>query len=155
MNKAISVRHNKDYTSVLINKLNRKNMLIANATAIKVSREEHREAVVIKPTKKALMEYRETSHEQELMENTPIGHSFTLLGVAFTVVDRPDPSEGRGEVTLKYKQPYKPAYYTSNKQWKIDCVFGMFYFQSLIENVYKVITNGDLMYFQQPKKPLI
>ena len=89
MNKAISVRHNKDYTSVLINKLNRKNMLIANATAIKVSREEHREAVVIKPTKKALMEYRETSHEQELMENTPIGHSFTLLGLLLLLLTAP------------------------------------------------------------------
>lgn len=139
--KAITVRHNKYYTSVLINEITRENML----EALRVARSLTDEHTVVKPTKKAWERYREESHEEELMRNTKTGDTFEIMGAQFTVIEQRPECRVNGNIILSYKKRMTDPY---GKRVEIEEIVGVFYEQSLLEEVYQQVTNGALMFFQ-------
>lgn len=129
--KEITVRHNKNYTTVFINVINRKNFL----RAVDVSKKEVG-PTVIKPSKKSIPDYKTVYKEDLLMKQTKIGHSFEIMGVVFTVVEK-----SHKDITLEY------SYYDNSLERDVKTKVTMFYGQSLLENVFTAVTNGDLLFF--------
>ncbi|WP_347284093.1 hypothetical protein [Lactobacillus taiwanensis] len=129
--KEITVRHNKNYTTVFINVINRKNFL----RAVDVSKKEVG-ATVIKPSKKSIPGYKTVYKEDLLMKQTKIGHSFEIMGVVFTVVEK-----SHRDITLEH------SYYDNSLERDVKTKVTMFYGQSLLENVFTAVTNGDLLFF--------
>ena len=129
--KEISLRHNKNYTTVFINVINRKNFLEAIAVS-----EKQAGATVIKPSKKGMAGYKAVYKDDLLMEQTNVGHSFEIMGIVFTVIEKGDTG-----VTLAY------SYYNNNLERVVKTKVRMFYGQSLIEDVFTAVTSGGLLFF--------
>lgn len=129
--KEITVRHNKNYTTVFINVINRKNFL----RAVDVSKKEVG-STVIKPSKKSISDYKTVYKEDLLMKQTKIGHSFEIMGVVFTVVEK-----SHRDITLEH------CYYDNGLERDVKTRFTVFYGQSLIEEVFASVTNGTLLFF--------
>lgn len=129
--KEISLRRNKNYTTVFINVINRKNFL----EAVDVSKKEVG-PTVIKPSKKSIPGYKAVYKEGLLMKQTNVGHSFEIMGVVFTVVEK-----SHKDITLEY------SYYDNSLERDVKTKVTMFYGQSLLENVFTAVTNGDLLFF--------
>lgn len=138
MSKPITIRHNKHYTSVLINTINKETILEAS----KLRNELPDEHCVVKPTKKAWQQFHELSCEEQLMRKTKVGDSFEILGVKFKVLKQKPDSRVNGNIELSYMN-YHNWDGSSEEE-----IFGIFYEQSLLEFIYKNLTKGDLMFFQ-------
>lgn len=137
MSKPITVRHNKHYTSILINTINKETILEAS----KLRNELPDEYCVVKPTKKAWQQFHELSHEEQLMRKTKVGDTFEILGVKFKVIEQKPDSQVNGNIKLSYTD-----YYSWDGSSK-ETIFDIFYEQSLLEFIYKSLTKGDMMFF--------
>lgn len=81
MKKTFSVRHNKYYTSVLVNHVTRDNLLEANKMARELeSADPNGKPVVVKPTRRGFDQYRKEYQEEELMRTTKVGGQFQHHG---------------------------------------------------------------------------
>lgn len=135
--KALTVRHNKYYTSILINIINKATLLEASQLRTELPDE----YIVIKPTKRAMEQYRKEYREEELMRNTKVGDSFEIMGVRFKVLEQKPDSRVNGNIELSCTD------YLCGKKMEEPTVMGIFYFQSLIEDVFHILTKGDMLYF--------
>lgn len=138
MSKPITIRHNKHYTSVLINTISKETILKAS----KLRNELPDEYCVVKPTKKAWQQFHELSREEQLMRKTKVGDSFEILGVKFKVLKQKPDSRVNGNIELSYMN-YHNWDGSSEEE-----IFSIFYEQSLLEFIYQNLTKGDLMLFQ-------
>lgn len=129
--KEITLRRNKNYTTVFINVINRKNFLEAIAVS-----EKQAGATVIKPSKKGIAGYKAVYKDELLMKQTNVGHSFEIMGIVFTVVEKSDK-----DITLEY------SYYHNEFERNVKTQVRMFYGQSLIEDVFTAVTGGALLFF--------
>lgn len=129
--KEITLRRNKNYTTVFINVINRKNFLGAIATS-----EKQAGPTVIKPSKKGIAGYRSVYKDGLLMKQTSVGHSFEIMGIVFTVIEKSDTG-----VTLEY------SYYNNDLERVVKTKVRMLYGQSLIEDVFTAVTGGGLLFF--------
>lgn len=118
--KEISIRHNKNYDTIMINHITRNNLLEANKQA-----QEQKRATVVKPSKKGWETYQIEYRESAVLASAAKGKQFSIMGVTFTMLDKRD------------------------RDYKIKSgndIFYMFQGQSLIEDIYKRVT-GSLLFF--------
>ncbi len=136
--KEVTLRKNKSYTAVLVNVVNRKNFLESSRI---VSDEKKLRPTVVKPSKQGFESYKKVYKEELLMRQTPVGGNFEIMGVVFKVLDRKENMGVNGDVELECE------FYNRYLDRKVSDRFRIFYFQSLIENVYQAVTEGDLLFF--------
>lgn len=151
MKKTFSVRHNKYYTSVLVNHVTRDNLLEANKMARELeSADPNGKPVVVKPTRRGFDQYRKEYREEELMRTTKVGDSFSIMGVKFTVTDQRPDSYVNGNITLRTKD-YLWAHMDGEPiLGTYDTEFGIFYCQSLYDYVYSVLCYLDAIEKKHP-----
>lgn len=138
MEKAIKIRYNKHYTSVLINHVTKESFLQACQAA-----KQQPGPTVVKPTRAAFFQYKEDYQEERLMRETREGESFSIMGVPFKVMKQDPQSSVNGNVELVSK-----GFLIDDQGVKeVPQDFLLFYQQSLIENVYNAVTQGGLLYY--------
>lgn len=134
--KNITIRHNKHYTSVLINRIEcAQDLLDAQQAAIEI-----KGLVVVKPSKKGWESYKAAVNEAELKRTTPIGGLFEIFGCPFKITDQHPNSHVNGQCTIEWS-------YTDVDGKHHDDIFENFYDIPLLELVYEYLTHGALLYF--------
>ncbi|MHB9953671.1 hypothetical protein [Ligilactobacillus murinus] len=125
--KEITVRKNKSYTSILINVASRKNFL----QAYELQKELKTKGVnsVVKPSKQGAESYLNVYKPVQRMQETPVGHHFEIMGVAFKKLKREYDHLTKLELT-------------SENNVRVDVSNN----SSLIEDVYHAVTGGLLFF---------
>lgn len=138
--KDFTIRHNKYYTSILINRASRDNFIRSCELARNV-RLNGNKPVVIKLSKRGADSYKQAYNEEQLMRETPVGKSFEIMGVIFKVIDQRPEAYENGSIELQY------SYYDELGEHVLTEDMLLFYEQSLVEHVFQAVTNGCLLNF--------
>lgn len=132
--KNITIRHNKHYTSVLINRIKSAQDLLDAFQAVR----QVEGLAVAKPSQKGWQSYETAVNETELKQKTPVGESFKIFGCPFKVLDQHPESHVNGQCTLEWS-------YTDIDGKQHDEVIEDFYDMTLLDLVYEYLTNGAFL----------
>ena len=134
----IALKDDEIYDRIIVNNITKSNLYDAYAKANQMN-----EAVIVKVSKVALREYHQIYHEEQLLKTTPVGHSFTILGVRFVVIAQRPKADLIGNIELEVDQYYP----TDTGPKKINRKITMFYNQSLLKFIYNNLTKGGCIYY--------